>query len=127
MIAALKNIECITLFVEDLPAARAFYEKVFPAKLVFEDEHCAVMGLENLNLNLLQIAQAPELIEPATVANAAAGARLMFTILVPNVDETCRRLRELGVPLLNGPQDRPWGRRTAAFRDPAGNVWEIAH
>jgi uncharacterized glyoxalase superfamily protein PhnB len=30
------------------------------------------------------------------------------------------------VALLNGPIDRPWGRRTAAFADPAGNVWEIA-
>ncbi len=29
--------------------------------------------------------------------------------------------------LLNGPQDRPWGRRTAAFADPAGHVWELAH
>jgi catechol 2,3-dioxygenase-like lactoylglutathione lyase family enzyme len=31
-----------------------------------------------------------------------------------------------GVKLLNGPVDRPWGRRTAAFADPAGNTWEIA-
>jgi len=31
-----------------------------------------------------------------------------------------------GVTLLNGPVDRPWGRRTAAFADPSGNVWEVA-
>jgi uncharacterized glyoxalase superfamily protein PhnB len=30
------------------------------------------------------------------------------------------------VKLLNGPMDRPWGIRTAAFADPAGHVWEIA-
>jgi uncharacterized glyoxalase superfamily protein PhnB len=28
--------------------------------------------------------------------------------------------------LLNGPIDRPWGRRTAAFADPAGHLWEVA-
>ncbi|MDQ3782600.1 MAG: VOC family protein, partial [Actinomycetota bacterium] len=28
--------------------------------------------------------------------------------------------------LLNGPVDRPWGVRTASFRDPAGHIWEIA-
>ena len=35
-------------------------------------------------------------------------------------------LAERGVALLNGPVDRPWGIRTAAFADPAGHVWEIA-
>ena len=36
------------------------------------------------------------------------------------------RLVAHGVTLLNGPVDRPWGRRTAAFADPSGNVWEVA-
>jgi len=31
-----------------------------------------------------------------------------------------------GVKLLNGPMDRPWGNRTASFRDPGGHIWEIA-
>lgn len=26
----------------------------------------------------------------------------------------------------NGPMNRPWGIRTAAFADPSGHVWEIA-
>jgi catechol 2,3-dioxygenase-like lactoylglutathione lyase family enzyme len=30
------------------------------------------------------------------------------------------------VELLNGPLDREWGVRTAAFADPDGHVWEIA-
>jgi uncharacterized glyoxalase superfamily protein PhnB len=30
------------------------------------------------------------------------------------------------VDLLNGPMDRPWGIRTASFRDPGGHIWEIA-
>src|SRR5206468_12511116 len=28
--------------------------------------------------------------------------------------------------LLNGPIDRPWGMRTAAFADPDGHIWEVA-
>ena len=35
-------------------------------------------------------------------------------------------LRSRGVAMLNGPIDRPWGKRTAAFLDPSGTVWEIA-
>jgi lactoylglutathione lyase len=23
--------------------------------------------------------------------------------------------------------DRPWGIRTASFRDPGGHIWEVAH
>jgi catechol 2,3-dioxygenase-like lactoylglutathione lyase family enzyme len=38
----------------------------------------------------------------------------------------CAELLAHGVKLLNGPIDRPWGRRTAAFADPAGNTWEVA-
>jgi uncharacterized glyoxalase superfamily protein PhnB len=28
--------------------------------------------------------------------------------------------------LLNGPMNRPWGIRTAAFTDPDGHIWEVA-
>jgi uncharacterized glyoxalase superfamily protein PhnB len=45
---------------------------------------------------------------------------------VADVDATCAELERRGVQFLNGPIDRPWGARTAAFRDPAGHVWEIA-
>jgi uncharacterized glyoxalase superfamily protein PhnB len=38
----------------------------------------------------------------------------------------CSALQEIGVDLVNGPIDRPWGRRTASFADPSGHVWEIA-
>ena len=51
---------------------------------------------------------------------------MQFTIGVDDVDAMCAELAKRGVELLNGPIDRPWGVRTAAFRDPAGHVWEIA-
>ncbi|WP_442869400.1 VOC family protein [Bradyrhizobium sp. CCBAU 11434] len=36
------------------------------------------------------------------------------------MDAACSALREIGVDLLTGPIDRPWGRRTASFADPSG-------
>ena len=69
---------------------------------------------------------APELVEPARVGSSGAGPRFLPTIEVDDVDAVCARLIALGVPLLNGPMDRPWGVRTAAFSDPSGHVWEIA-
>lgn len=123
----MKNLECITLFVEDLEASRRFYSEIFDLKSVYEDTVSAVFKLENVMLNLLNISEAPGLVAPMKVADSSAGQRLMFTVRVPNVDDLCNKLKRLGIQLLNGPQDRPWGRRTAAFADPAGHVWELAH
>ncbi len=77
-------------------------------------------------VNLLQASQAPQLVQPTLVAPAASGARMLLTIKVADVDVICVALRDRGVALLNGPIDRPWGRRTAAFADPSGHVWEVA-
>jgi catechol 2,3-dioxygenase-like lactoylglutathione lyase family enzyme len=119
-------IHAITLFVDDLAEAREFYQRVFGLPIHFEDPHSAVFNFGNVLINLLAVTEAPELIAPAPVAGAEAGSRMQFTIDVDDVDATCAELRSRGVVLLNGPMDRPWGIRTAAFADPAGHIWEIA-
>jgi uncharacterized glyoxalase superfamily protein PhnB len=45
---------------------------------------------------------------------------------VDDADAVCADLKQRGVTLLNGPMDRSWGVRTAAFADPGGHIWEIA-
>ena len=77
-------------------------------------------------VNLLVATEAPGLVAPASVASPDAGVRFQLTLGVDDVDATCDELRRRGVELLNGPLDRPWGIRTASFRDPGGHVWEIA-
>jgi catechol 2,3-dioxygenase-like lactoylglutathione lyase family enzyme len=120
------GIAAITLFVEDLDAARRFYAEVFHLPVYFEDPQSAVFQFGATLVNLLRVSEAPELIEPAAVAGPDAGSRFVFTLEVDDVDATCAELREHGVELLNGPMDRPWGPRTASFRDPAGHIWEVA-
>jgi catechol 2,3-dioxygenase-like lactoylglutathione lyase family enzyme len=121
-----KAISAITLFVEDLAATKAFYQDVFGLPVHFEDDDSAVFLFGETMINLLKVGEAPELISPAPVAPPEAGARYQFTIEVDDVDAMCEELKRRGVELLNGPMDRPWGIRTAAFRDPAGHIWEIA-
>jgi catechol 2,3-dioxygenase-like lactoylglutathione lyase family enzyme len=120
------GIRAITLFVEDLAATKQFYQEVFRLPVHYEDEASAVFNFGNTLINLLKVEEAPGLIEPAPVAPPDAGSRLQFTITVDDVDATCAELKVRGVTLLNGPMDRPWGIRTATFRDPAGHIWEIA-
>jgi catechol 2,3-dioxygenase-like lactoylglutathione lyase family enzyme len=126
MSESLKSVGAITLFVEDPQRSKAFYEKVFEAPLVFEDEHSAAVRFENTIINLLATPEAPELIAPAAVGGPEAGARSQFTIFVEDANAVCQDLANRGVELLNGPIDRVWGMRTAAFTDPDGHVWEVA-
>jgi catechol 2,3-dioxygenase-like lactoylglutathione lyase family enzyme len=121
-----KGIAAITLFVEDLEAAKQFYQKVFGLPVVFEDDNSSVFKFGNTLINLLKITEAGELVEPAKVASHDAGSRFVFTINVDDVDAMCAELTARGVELLNGPMDRPWGIRTASFIDPGGYIWEIA-
>jgi catechol 2,3-dioxygenase-like lactoylglutathione lyase family enzyme len=120
------GIGAITLFVEDLDAAKRFYREVFCLPVKYEDDDSAVFDFGNTVVNLLKATAAHELIEPAAVADREAGARLQLTVEVDDVDAMCAELTKRGVELLNGPMDRPWGIRTASFRDPGGHIWEIA-
>ena len=120
------SLFAITLFAQDLEATKQFYIDVFQLPVFFEDSNSAVFKFGDTLINLLRETEAPGLIEPAAVANAANGSRFQFTLAVDDVDAKCAELATRGVELLNGPVDRPWGPRTASFRDPAGHIWEIA-
>ncbi len=121
------GIYAITLFVEDFDATKQFYQTIFDLPIVFEDGNSVVFKFESNLINLLKISEADALIQPAKVASHSAGSRFVFTLQVEDVDATCKKLIERGVELLNGPVDRPWGIRTASFKDPGGYIWEIAH
>jgi catechol 2,3-dioxygenase-like lactoylglutathione lyase family enzyme len=122
-----RGIDAITLFVEDLETTKAFYRRAFGLPIHYEDDDSAVFNFGGVLINLLKVSEASELIQPADVATSEAGSRFQFTIGVDDVDAMCADLASRGVEMLNGPIDRPWGVRTASFRDPAGHIWEIAH
>jgi catechol 2,3-dioxygenase-like lactoylglutathione lyase family enzyme len=123
---SLKGMGAITLFVEDLPRSKSFYRDVFGLRVIYEDEESAAFDFENTIINVLSVAAARALAEPAAVAGPEGGTRFMLTIWVDDADAACAELEARGVRLLNGPIDREWGKRTASFADPAGNIWEIA-
>lgn len=126
MTSSLSEVEVITLFVDDIATSRAFYDTALARPVVYEDDVSFVLQFDNLMVNFLHLGEAHELVEPKTASTAAASPQHLLTIRVEDADAVCATLRDLGVELLNGPTDRPWGRRTAAFADPSGHVWEIA-
>jgi len=87
-----RGIAAITLFVEDLDDAKRFYREVFGLAVTFEDSDSAVFEFGSTLVNLLRVAAAPGLIEPALVARREAGSRFQFTIEVDDVDAMCAEL-----------------------------------
>jgi lactoylglutathione lyase len=124
--ATLKSLGAITLFVEDAQRSKSFYEAVFDAPAIYEDEASAAFRFENTIVNLLEVPAARELIAPGAVGGREAGSRFQLTIWVDDADRVCAELAARGVVLLNGPMNREWGMRTASFTDPDGHIWEIA-
>ena len=120
-------VTAITVVTDDIAATRAFYVNVFELEPFFEDGGSAVFKFGNTLLNVLQAAEAVDLFAPDEVGAYDTRPRVLFTLDVDNVDDTCARLADKGVTMINGPMDRSWGIRTASFRDPGGHVWEIAH
>ena len=127
MTQPMSAVDVVSLFIPDLDESIDFYRRVFGVELVFTDEASAVFQFSNLLINLLVDSHASNLITPAEVAQPEMGNRFQFTIAVDDVDRVCETLRALKVELLNGPMDRPWGIRSASFKDPGGHIWEISH
>jgi catechol 2,3-dioxygenase-like lactoylglutathione lyase family enzyme len=121
----LNSVGAITMFIEDVQRSKAFYARVFGAEVVYEDENAVAFRFENMVVNLLRVSAAHELIAPAPVGDAEA-RRFQLTIWVQDTDAVCEQLAEHGVELVNGPMNREWGLRTAAFADPDGHIWEVA-
>ena len=126
MDASTGGLGALTLFVEDVHAAATFYRDVLGLRPVFEDDVSTVFALGTSVLNVLAVSAAGAAVAPATPAAVGDTPRMLLSLWVEDVDVVCRELQERGVVLLNGPVDRPWGKRTAAFTDPAGAVWEVA-
>jgi catechol 2,3-dioxygenase-like lactoylglutathione lyase family enzyme len=122
----LNSVGAITMFIEDVQRSKAFYANVFGAEAVYEDENAVAFRFENMVVNLLRVSAAHELIAPAPVGDADAARRFQLTIWIQDADAVCEQLAEAGVELVNGPMDREWGLRTAAFADPDGHIWEVA-
>ena len=120
------SLGAITLFVDDVPRAKSFYQGAFDLEPIHEDDDSAAFKFENTIVNLLSRPAAHELVEPATVAASGAGSSFQLTIWVDDTDALIEELRSRGIEPLNGPIDREWGVRTATFSDPDGHVWEIA-
>jgi lactoylglutathione lyase len=124
----LKRIDPVVLFVADLERSKAFYQDTLGMPIKFDDEASAAFDFAGSMLLLLSIAGAQDLLSKEAVAERRpTGASFQLVSFVENVDTIYADLLARGVEFVTEPIDREWGLRTAHFKDPDGNIWEIAH
>ena len=102
------------IFVPDLDAEVAFLRAAFDAEGEISEGRPTEVRIGD---SLIMVAQAGE-----------RDRHMAFLYLyVDDADATCSRAVAAGATVLEEPTDMPYGDHRAMVRDPAGNVFQIAH
>jgi catechol 2,3-dioxygenase-like lactoylglutathione lyase family enzyme len=121
------RISLITLGVRDLGRARAFYEALgFPTGAAPDDD---VVFLRSGGM-VLALWDRAALAEDSGVEDTGGwgGITLAHNVRSPaDVDAVIEEARAAGADIVREPAETFWGGYSAAFTDPDGHPWEIAH
>jgi uncharacterized protein len=132
------RIHAVTLAVEDLERAVAFYRGLgllTPGIVGTEfigDDHNPGGAAAMFNLDgglILSLYERKNLAKDAgiRVESPTSGALSLGHLVSSReaVDTTLKEAVSAGAEALAGPHERPWGIYSAYFRDPDGHLWEI--
>jgi len=105
----IEKVYYIRFPVSDLKKAISFYENILGLKKTTEWPSGAIFDVGGVQFGL------------------ETGRKQEIFLLVDNVDETYKNLKEKGVKFVTEPKDQPWGARTATLVDPDGNILTLEH
>ena len=124
----IRKIDAAVLFVQDLKMCMVFYRDMLGLPVTFSDDVSYAFRLEEQDFVLLERSAAIAMIgEEALSSHNEAGHRVLLCVGVDNVDTVYEALTAKGVVFIKPPVSQAWGRRTAYFADPEGNLWELWH
>ena len=122
-----QRISLITLGVRDLGRARAFYEALGWTTGAAPDDDVVFYRSGGMVLALWGRAQ---LAEDSGVEDSGGwgGMTLAHNVRSPaEVDAVVEEARAAGANIVREPAETFWGGYSAAFTDPDGHPWEVAH
>ena len=119
------------LYVEDVAASLAFYERAFGQSRSFVHESgqygeldtgATALAFASHELAALNLPGAHRLPE----AHSATPTNFEICFVTEDVEAGYARALEGGAETVSPPQTKPWGQDVAYVRDPDGNLVEIA-
>ena len=122
-----QRVSLITLGVADLAAARGFYEALGWTTEAGPDDDVVFFQAGGMVLGLWGRAR---LAEDSGVEDSGGwgGVALAHNTRSPaEVDEVIEQARAAGARIVREPAQTFWGGYSAAFLDPDGHAWEVAH
>ncbi len=121
----------VILYVNDVSASLAFYQKAFGlSRRFFNDDNGKAYGeLETgaARLSFASLAMATEQLKQDVVATSLHQAPLSFEIalVTPDVPGLFARAVKAGAAAVTEPAKKPWGQTVAYLRDLDGHVVEL--
>lgn len=124
----IRRIDATVLIVNDLETSMRFYRDVLGLEIVVSDPVSFAFRMDNHDFVLLSPSAAAEMVGEAALElnnGSVSGNRVLLCAGVDDVDATYAALTAKGLAFIKPPVDQAWGRRTAYFADPEGNLWEL--
>jgi catechol 2,3-dioxygenase-like lactoylglutathione lyase family enzyme len=115
----MKRFNGVCIITADMKRLCNFYRDVLQGELI-GDETSAMVTTQGAELFFCS-EEAVESLAPGSMQGAGWGA-YSLEFEVEDVDCEYERLVKLGVPVVKPAETYPWGRRSAWFRDPDGNI-----
>jgi len=124
------RISAVVLFVQDFDRCLRFYRDTLGLPVAQLESNFVAFKMVDQDFALQEIAASAQMVNvdvEAFEAQTGKADRALLCARLDNVDIAYEALRAKGVEFTQPPIDQPWGLRAAYFRDPEGNIWEIAH
>lgn len=126
-----RRISMITLGVDDLPAATAFYERLGWKRSSASQEGVSFFRLDGIVLGLFgrrALAEDARLTGFAAERPAFSGVALAYNVSSEKaVDETIAFAAQCGGTVVKPGEAVFWGGYSGYFADPEGHLWEVAY
>ena len=120
-----QRVNIITLGVEDVPRARAFYERL-GWEHTFTDGDIVMFQAGPMIVSLWGRTQLAH-DSGTTETDGWGGFTLGYAVDGPEqVDALCAQAAEAGASVTRAPVEKPFG-YSGVFADPGGHTWEIAY
>lgn len=133
------RVDIITLAVDDLDRALAFYRRVFRSDSegivgtqYDEDDQNAAGAIAPFDLDggmMLSLYPRKQLAKDAHISATAQKSGEFslghFASSRDDVDAWLKRAEDAGATITEAPRERPWGIYSGYFKDPDGHLWEI--